>query len=76
LTGETEVLGENLPQCPTCCPDANPGRRVGKSATNRLSYGTAKIGVETMVKYTVFWGVTPCSPIVVHSLSKKRRVHE
>jgi hypothetical protein len=26
---------------PTCCPDANPGRRSGKSATNRLSYGTA-----------------------------------
>jgi hypothetical protein len=26
---------------PTCCPDANPGCRVGKPATNRLSYGTA-----------------------------------
>jgi hypothetical protein len=26
---------------PTCCPDANPGRRDGKPATNRLSYGTA-----------------------------------
>jgi hypothetical protein len=26
---------------PTCCPDANPGRRGGKPATNRLSYGTA-----------------------------------
>jgi hypothetical protein len=23
---------------PTCCPDANPGRRGGKPATNRLSY--------------------------------------
>jgi hypothetical protein len=22
------------------CPDANPGRRGGKTATNRLSYGT------------------------------------
>jgi hypothetical protein len=29
------------PQTPTCCPDANPGRRGGKTATNRLSYGTA-----------------------------------
>jgi hypothetical protein len=27
---------------PKCCPDANPGRRGGKPATNRLSYGTAK----------------------------------
>jgi hypothetical protein len=26
---------------PTCCPDANPGRRGGKPATNRLSYATA-----------------------------------
>jgi hypothetical protein len=26
---------------PTCCPDANPGRRCGKPASNRLSYGTA-----------------------------------
>jgi hypothetical protein len=25
----------------TCCPDANPGRRGGKPATTRLSYGTA-----------------------------------
>jgi hypothetical protein len=26
---------------PTCCPDANPGRRGGNPVTNRLSYGTA-----------------------------------
>jgi hypothetical protein len=26
---------------PTYYPDANPGRRCGKAATNRLSYGTA-----------------------------------
>jgi hypothetical protein len=26
---------------PTRCPDANPDRRGGKPATNRLSYGTA-----------------------------------
>jgi hypothetical protein len=48
LTGETEVLGENLPRAtlsttnPTW-PDlgSNPGRRGGKPATNRLSYGAA-----------------------------------
>jgi hypothetical protein len=28
---------------PTCCPDANPGRRGGRSASNRLTYGTAKL---------------------------------
>jgi hypothetical protein len=48
LAGETEVLGENLPQCRfvhhklhMLCPDANPGLLGGKPATSRLSYGTA-----------------------------------
>jgi hypothetical protein len=49
LAGETEVLGENLPQrhfCPSqnptwSNPGLNPGRRDGKPATNRLSYGAA-----------------------------------
>jgi hypothetical protein len=49
LAGETEVLGENLPQRPFCPsqnhtwpdPGLNPGRRGGKPATNRLSYGAA-----------------------------------
>jgi hypothetical protein len=51
LAGETEVLGENLPQdhfCPSQNltwpdPGLNLGRRGGKTATNRLSYGAAKI---------------------------------
>jgi hypothetical protein len=48
LPREPEVFGENMPQCRfvnhkphMLCPDANPGRRGGKPATNRLSYGTA-----------------------------------
>jgi hypothetical protein len=40
LAGETEVLGENLPQRHPD-PGLNPGRRGGKPATNRLSYGAA-----------------------------------
>jgi hypothetical protein len=51
LAGETEVLGESLPQrhfCPSQNltwpdPGLNPGRRGGKPATNRLSYGAAYV---------------------------------
>jgi hypothetical protein len=35
----------------TCCPDANPGRRGGKPATNRLIYGTALLDVTVVLKY-------------------------
>jgi hypothetical protein len=48
LAGESEVLGENLPQrhlfhhkSHWLDPGLNPGRRGGKPATNRLSYGAA-----------------------------------
>jgi hypothetical protein len=49
LAGETEVLGEYLPQrhfCPSqnpklSDPGLTPDRRGGKPATNRLSYGAA-----------------------------------
>jgi hypothetical protein len=49
LAGETEVFGENLPQCHFVQnnfqtwpdPASNPGRRAGKPETNRLSYSTA-----------------------------------
>jgi hypothetical protein len=48
FAGETEVLGENLPNAtlsttnPTWIdPGANPGLRSERPATNRLSHGTA-----------------------------------
>jgi hypothetical protein len=49
FAGETEVLWENPPQrhfCPSQNPTwpdpgLNPGRRGGKPAANRLSYGAA-----------------------------------
>jgi hypothetical protein len=54
LTGETEVLGENLPEptlvhhkIPRAHPGLNAGRRGGKPATNRLIYGAAKTYLRT-----------------------------
>jgi hypothetical protein len=49
LAGEPKYSEKTCPSAafsttnPTCCPDANPGRRGGKPATNRLSYGTATL---------------------------------
>jgi hypothetical protein len=56
LAGETEVPGENLPQrrfvhhkfhLPD--PGSNPGRRGGKPATNRLSYGAALTDIQRCI---------------------------
>jgi hypothetical protein len=67
LAGETEVLGENLPQphfCPSqnstwADPGLNPGRRGGKPATNRLSYGAAnivyKLYVEIYLQFPIYF---------------------
>jgi hypothetical protein len=62
LAGETEVLGENLPQSHFCPPQnptwpdpgVNPGRG-GKPATNRLSYGAAiERYTATLVSFSSF----------------------
>jgi hypothetical protein len=64
LEGETEVLGENLPrlhfvhhksQLPD--PGVNPGRRGGKPATNRFSYGAAKSDAYV---HKISLGYQPC----------------
>jgi hypothetical protein len=60
LAGETEVLGENLPtrhfvhhKSHLPDPGANPGRRGGKPATNRFSYGAA-------LAYSKYMHKIPC----------------
>jgi hypothetical protein len=60
LVGETELLGENLPQFNlfTANPTwqdlgSNPGHRGGKPATNGLSHGTA-ISFRKIVFYCAF----------------------
>jgi hypothetical protein len=62
LAGETEVLGENLPQRHFVrhkfhLPDAgwNPGRRGKKPGTNCLSYGAA-LTFDTKVNFTLMEG--------------------
>jgi hypothetical protein len=61
LAGETEVLGEkkNLPQrhfrpsqnSTRPDPGLNPGRRGGKPATNRLSYGAAYFSCQSFHQF-------------------------
>jgi hypothetical protein len=61
LAGETEVLGVNMPQrhyCPLenptlTDPGVNPGRRGGKPATNRLSYGAAHLPNKRRVLFLI-----------------------
>jgi hypothetical protein len=62
LAGETEVLGENLPSAilsttnPTWPdPCANTGRRGGKPATNRLSYGAAEYNLTYVTVVLQIW---------------------
>jgi hypothetical protein len=73
LAGETEVLGENLPQrhfCPSQNPTwpdpgLNPGRHGGKLTTNRLSYGASSVEVYSVSR----WIVDDCPYVVARSHS-------
>jgi hypothetical protein len=57
------------PQTPHACPDANPGRRGGKPATNRLSYGTALILTINNRLVRSYWSFQPHYGPGVDSLS-------
>jgi hypothetical protein len=62
LAGKTEVRGENLSRRHFVLhkshlpePGANPGRRGGKPATDRFSYGAAVHDIECLIKFCVKW---------------------
>jgi hypothetical protein len=66
LAGETEVLGETLPphhivhhKSHLPDPGANPGRRGGKPAPNRFSYGTAMFQTHYLSENLVAPGIEP-----------------
>jgi hypothetical protein len=42
------------PQTSPICPNANPGRRGGKPATNHLSYGTALVVIVYRLRSSYF----------------------
>jgi hypothetical protein len=73
--GETEVLGETLPQRHFVHLKSHlldPGRRGGKPATNRLSYGTA---TAVIMKNDLFWDVVPCRSCVSRRFGRIHRLH-
>jgi hypothetical protein len=73
LAGETEVLGENLPQrhhkIPRAHPGLNLGRRDGKPATNRLSYGAARYLTLIFIRSFIYASTDLCWPMMAFSVS-------
>jgi hypothetical protein len=82
---QTKVLGENIPQrhfCPSqnptwSDPGLNPGRRGGKPATTRLSYGAAHVkGLLSVRRICRFKIVKLKKPVPPKKERKKERTKE
>jgi hypothetical protein len=68
LAGETEVLGESCPSATLSTTNPtwpDPGRRGGKPAANRLSYGAAYCSLSDVMSFNVLMIMSMFSACVV-----------
>jgi hypothetical protein len=83
LTGETEVLGKNLPQCRFVhqkphMPDRTRTRAAAVGSQRLTTWAMARPELEVLtpvfMKSTIFWDITPCSPLKVNHVESVRYI--